>query len=91
MGSKVDSILWFEENYKLNVFCSGKTGNKVPVTSDWFQVKLSAVTVSGNQLDQNFQFVKDMLLEEVISEPLIHSAYHINQNLPTIHGLCNLY
>ncbi len=32
--------------------------------------------VSDNQLDQYFQFVKDMLLEEVylFSEPLIHSA-----------------
>ncbi len=40
--------------------------------------------VSDNQLDQYFQFVKDMLLEEVISEPLIHSAYYVNQNLPTI-------
>ncbi len=29
--------------------------------------------VSDNQLDQYFQFVKDMLLEEVISEPLIYS------------------
>ncbi len=28
--------------------------------------------VSGNQIDQYFQFVKDMLLEDVISEPLIH-------------------
>ena len=28
-----------------------------------------------------------MLLEEVISEPLIHYAYYINQNLPIIQGL----
>ena len=31
--------------------------------------------VNANQLEQNFQFVKDTLLEEVISESLIHSAY----------------
>ncbi len=31
--------------------------------------------VSDNQLDQFFQFIKNMQLEEVISEPLIHSAY----------------
>ena len=43
--------------------------------------------VSDNQLDQYFQFVKDMLLEEVISEPLIHSAYYVNQNLLTIQDL----
>ena len=42
--------------------------------------------VNDNQLDQYFQFVKDTLLKEVISEPLIHSAY-VNQNLPTIQGL----
>ncbi len=30
--------------------------------------------VNDNQLDQYFQFVKDMLLEVVISESLIHSA-----------------
>ncbi len=40
--------------------------------------------VSDNQLDQYFQFVKDMLLEGVNGEPLIHSAYYINQNLHTI-------
>ena len=42
--------------------------------------------VSDNQLDQYSVFVKDkdMLLEEVISEPLIHSAYYINQNLPRV-------
>ena len=32
--------------------------------------------VSDNQLERNFQFVKDMLLEEVGNEPLIHSAYY---------------
>ena len=37
--------------------------------------------VSDNQLDQYFQFVKDVLLEEVISEPLIRSAYYINRKL----------
>ncbi len=42
--------------------------------------------VSDNQLDQYFQIVKDMPLEEVISEPLIHPAYYVNQNLPTIQG-----
>ncbi len=42
--------------------------------------------VSDNQLDQYFQFVKDMLLEEVISEPLIHSAYYINQNFAYYSG-----
>ncbi len=31
--------------------------------------------VSDNQHDQYFQFVKDMILEEDISEPFIHSAY----------------
>ena len=47
--------------------------------------------VSDNQLDQYFQFVKDLLLEErVISEPLVHSAYYVNQNLPTIQGLDKL-
>ncbi len=35
--------------------------------------------VTNNQLYQYFQFVKDMLLEKVISEPLIHSACYINQ------------
>ncbi len=30
--------------------------------------------VSDNQLDQYFQFVKDMLFEEVISELLIYSS-----------------
>ena len=35
--------------------------------------------VSDNHPDQYFQFVK-MLLEEVISEPLIHSVYYVNQN-----------
>ncbi len=33
------------------------------------------------------QIVKGMLLEEVISEPFIHSAYYVNRNLPTIQGL----
>ena len=42
--------------------------------------------VIDNHLDQYFLFVKGMLLEEVISEPLFHSAY-VNQNLPTIQGL----
>ncbi len=41
---------------------------------------------SDNQLDQYFQFVKDLLLEEVVSEPLIYSAYYVNQNLPTYHS-----
>ena len=39
-----------------------------------------------NQLDQYFRFVTDMLLEEVLCEPLIRSAYHVNQNMPTIHA-----
>ncbi len=44
------------------------------------------------KLDQYFQFVKDMLLvgwllEEAVNEPLIHSAYCVNQNLPNIQGL----
>ncbi len=43
--------------------------------------------VSDNQLDQYFQFVKDMLLEEVLSEPPIHAAYYVNQNLLSIQGL----
>ena len=44
--------------------------------------------VSNNQLEQCFQFVKDMPLEEVISEPFMHSvAYYIYQNLPFIQGL----
>ena len=43
--------------------------------------------VSDNQLDQYFKFVKDMLLEEFISEPLIHSAYYVKQNLPTIYDI----
>ena len=44
--------------------------------------------VSDNQLYQYFLFVKDMLLEEVIySEELIHSAYYVLHNLPTIQGL----
>ena len=30
--------------------------------------------VSDNQLDQYFQYVKDMLLEEVISESLTYST-----------------
>ena len=30
--------------------------------------------ISDNQLEQHFQFVNHMLLEEVISEPLMHSA-----------------
>ena len=43
--------------------------------------------VIDNQLDQYFQFVMDdMLVEEVISESLIYSAY-VNQNFHTIHGL----
>ncbi len=39
--------------------------------------------VSDNRLDQYFQVVKHMPLEEVISEPLIHPAYkaYINQKL----------
>ncbi len=41
--------------------------------------------VSDNQLDQYFQFVKDILLEELIGEPIIHSAYYVNQNLHAIH------
>ena len=40
--------------------------------------------VRDNQLDQYFRFVKDMLLEEVISDPLIYSAYYVNQNWSTI-------
>ena len=40
--------------------------------------------VSDNRLDQYFQFVKDMPLEEVISEPLIHPASYINQNLDNV-------
>ena len=40
--------------------------------------------VSDIQLDQCFQ-VKDILLEEVISERLVHSAYYVNQNLLSIH------
>ena len=41
---------------------------------------------SDNQVDQYTQFVKDMLLEEDISESLIF-AYYVNQNLPSIQGL----
>ncbi len=37
--------------------------------------------VSNNQLDQYLQFVKDMLLDEDISEPLIHSAYYVDEIL----------
>ena len=44
-------------------------------------------SVSDDQLDQYFQFVKDILLEEVINEPLTHSAYYVNLNLTTIQGL----
>ena len=41
--------------------------------------------VSDNLIDQYFQFAKDILLEEVISEPLLHLAYYyINQSLPSI-------
>ena len=40
-----------------------------------------------NQLDQYFQLVNDMLWEEVISEPWIHTAYYINQTLLSIQGL----
>ena len=39
------------------------------------------------QLGPYYQFVKNVLLEEVIS---IHSAYYINQNLPNIQGLDKL-
>ncbi len=39
-----------------------------------------------SQLDQ--YFVKGMLLEEVIIEPLIH--YYIHQKLPTIQGFYKL-
>ncbi len=42
--------------------------------------------VSDNQLDQYFQFVKHNW-KKFISEPLIHSAHCVNQNLPTIEGL----
>ena len=73
------SLPFWHHHCVLYVTCSGKTGNKSPAASDWFQIM-----VSDNQY---FQFVKDMLLEEVICEKLIHSAYNINQNLPTIHGL----
>ena len=45
--------------------------------------------VSDDQLDQYFQFVKDMLLEEDITEPLIHSARYVNQNSPIILGQSN--
>ena len=31
--------------------------------------------VNDKQTDQYFQFVKDILLEEIISAPLIHSAH----------------
>ena len=44
--------------------------------------------VSDNQQDQHFQLVKDMLLEEVISEPLIHSPY-VNQNFLSGFGQSN--
>ncbi len=43
--------------------------------------------VRDNQLDQYFQFVKDMLLEEVMSKAFIHSGYYINQNLANIQYL----
>ena len=43
--------------------------------------------VSDNQVEQYFQFVKDMLLKEVHSEPLIQSAYYVYQNLPSIQSL----
>ncbi len=43
--------------------------------------------VSDIQLHQYFQLVKDVPLKEVVREPLIHSAYYANQNLPTIQSL----
>ncbi len=46
--------------------------------------------VCDNQLDQYFQFVKDMLLDEVISEPLMDPAYYANQNLLSIQDLVKL-
>ncbi len=46
--------------------------------------------VSEKQLNQYFQFVKDMLLEEVISEPLIHHAHYVNKNFHSRFGQNNV-
>ncbi len=56
------------------------------VTSDFLTFDLVQIN-SERQLNQYFKFVKDMLLEDVIIEPLIHHAYYVNQNLHSIQGL----
>ena len=38
-----------------------------------FRSNQQAITISDNQQDQYFQFVKNMLLEKVIIEPLINN------------------
>ena len=72
----------------INVTCSGETGNKT-VISDIRLVSDSVHTNSDNQLDQYFQFVKDMLLEKkFISEQLICSAYNQNYHSCSQHNNC---
>ena len=79
-----ESVVKNDRGKSLHTKLLRRKRNKSPATSDWFQIKhkpaLKAIMVSDNQWDQYFQFVKDMLLEDVISEPLIHSAYYVNQN-----------
>ena len=49
-----------------------------------------AITVSDDQLDQFFQFIKNMQLEEVISEPLtiLHSYSLSILSLDNVMQLC---
>ena len=71
--------------YDLLWWKSEQVASDIWLISDSTKPTVQAIMVSDDQLDQYFQFIKDMLLE-VIREPLIHSA-NINQNLPTIQGL----
>ncbi len=45
------------------------------------------IMVSDNQC---FPFVKDMLLEEIVSEPLIHSVYYVNHYFHSGFGHSNV-
>ncbi len=66
-----------------NKYTNKQTKNKLPATSDWSQIPntptvVLAIMVSDNQLDQDFQFVKDILnRNKLVNHPSILHAMSI--------------
>ncbi len=80
------------------VICSAQTGNNSPAKSDGVQIQykptVQPIMVSNNQVEQYFQFIKDMLFiisSNIISEPLVHSAYYMPGTTCTPITTCLLY